>query len=169
MSIQVKTRGLVVLGLAIVLIYSGARTLSTMGNSSWRTAAWTQKVEFNPQSFMQNLEEFFSRLADTVYAYDYAYDDSRNPLKRVTLDVVARKKTQQQQSRARAASEASKRRPQPELTGLILDRRDPVAIIAIGKTSFTVKRGDFIEGNMVIEIDEGGVHLLIEGEVVTIR
>jgi Tfp pilus assembly protein PilP len=169
MSTKVNTRGLIVLGLAIILVYSGARTLATMGNSSWRTAAWTEKVEFNPQSFVQNLEEFFSRLADTVYAYDYAYDDSRNPLRRVKLDVVTKTKAQQQKSQTRAASEAARRKPRPRLAGLILDKRDPAAIIEVGKTSFTVKRGDFIEGNMVIEIDEGGVHLLIDGEVVTVR
>lgn len=169
MSAKINTKGLIVLGLAIILIYSGVRTLTTMGNNSWRTAAWTYKVEFNPQSFVHNLEEFFGRLADTVYAYDYAYDDSRNPLRRVKLDVITRKKAQQEISRVRAASEAAKRKPRPRLTGLILDKRDPVAIIQIGTANFTVKRGDFIEGNMVIEIDEGGVHLLIDGEVVTVR
>lgn len=169
MSAKINTKGLIVLGLAVILVYSGVRTLTTMGNDSWRTAPWTDKVEFNPQSFVQNLEEFFGRLADTVYAYDYAYDDSRNPLKRVKLNVITRSKAQKEKSQARAASAAAKQKPRPRLTGLILDKKDPVAIIQIGTKTFTVKRGDFLEGNLVIDIDEGGVHLLIDGEVVTIR
>lgn len=159
MSGKIKVRMLTVAGLAIILLYTGARTLTTMGESGWQAAVWTSKAEVGLESVLQNLEEFFTRLADTVYAYD----DSRNPL--VPVSVRAKKKAKASAPKAPAPS---KQKPKPQLTGLILDR-DPVAIIQIGDKTLTVKRGDYVEGNLVIEIDELGVHLLVEGDVVTIR
>lgn len=165
MSGKIKTEGLAIVALVIILLYSGLRTLTTVGDRGWKVTVWAERVELDLESVASDLEVFFSRLADTVYAHDYAEDDSRNPLKRISNSVQKKRPSKAPPPSA----PPPKREPIPQLTGLILDRDDPVAIIQYGPESITLKRGAFFQGNQVIEIDESGVHLLVEGDIVTIR
>jgi hypothetical protein len=54
------------------------------------------------------------------------------------------------------------------LTGLVLDE-NPVAIVEVGEQSLEVKVGSLLEGHKVIGIDERGVHILKNGNTVTIK
>jgi hypothetical protein len=166
MSGKIKPQGLAIVVLVIILLYCGLRTLTTVGDRGWKVTIWAERVELDLESVVSDLEVFFTRLADTVYAHDYADDNSRNPLKRISQKVQTKK---QSSERPRPTTPPPPRKPVPQLTGLILDRDDPVAIIKYGQESITLKRGGFFQGNQVIEIDESGVHLLVEGDIVTIR
>ncbi len=155
-----KTRAVAILMLFLILLYSGVRTYTTLKAHRWKAVSWVQKVELNPQSALQNLEEFFVRLTDDVYAYD----DARNPLVRIKKDVEARRQPKRETS---VVPRPVKVQPRAQLTALVLDR-DPVATIKIGNEEFKLRRGDFFQGGQVIEIDEQGVHLLADGAIKTI-
>jgi len=164
MSGKIEPKGLAIIGLVIILLYSGFRTVSTMGDRGWKVAVWADRVELDLESVVSDMEVFFTRLADTVYAHDYAGDNSRNPLVRIREQIrpVPPPPTPRH-------APPPRREPVPQLTGLVLDREDPVAIVKYGEESIALKRGDFFQGNQVIEIDESGVHLLVKGDIVTIR
>ena len=135
-----------------------------MGDRGGKVAVWADKVELDLESVASDMEEFFTRLADNVYAHDYAGDKSRNPLVRIKEQI----KPIPPPASSRPAT-PPRREPVPQLTGLVLDREDPVAIVKYREESIALKRGDFFQGNQVIEIDESGVHLLVKGDIVTIR
>jgi hypothetical protein len=164
MSGKIKAQGVSIIVLVVILLYCGFRTLTTMGDRGWKVTVWAERVEFDLEAVVSDLEVFFTRLADTVYAHDYAGDESRNPLVRIRKNVQTRT-----QVRQRPPTPPPKKVPVPQLTGLVLDREDPVAIVLYDKENYMLKRGDFFQGNQVIEIDESGVHLLVEGDIVTIR
>ena len=163
---KVTVVGLTVLGLLMVLLYSGARTLTTVEvNQGKVVALGTGAEDLGLKSVLQNLQQTFSEEASS----GSDWDESKNPLVTKASPVKPKKK-----SKAKAQPLKTKAGPKPpqdskpKLTGLILDQ-DPVAIIEIGKRHFEVRKGDLLGGHKVIDIDERGVHMLVGRTVVTLQ
>jgi len=158
--------GLTVLGLFVVLLYSGARTLTTVGVSEGKVVALgTGAEDLGLKSILQNLQQAFAEEVDS----GSDWNESKNPLVAKGSPVKPEKKPKAKAKPLPA--KAVQQIPQdskPKLTGLVLDQ-DPVAIIEIGKRHFEVRKGDLLEGHKVIDIDERGVHMLVGRTVVTLQ
>jgi hypothetical protein len=160
MLAKVDLKKLITLGLVIVLLYSGVRTLMTLTAGQKHIAKINDSIgNIRLEPVLGDLEQSFFAEADTVDSYDV----SRNPLE-------IRKNSGK--SRQRTSPPRPATRPQtrqlPRLTGLVLDK-NPVAIMEIDGMSVEVKTGDLIDGKKVVHIDEQGVHLLVNGKLETIR
>lgn len=163
---KVNVHGLAVLGLVIILLYSGVRTLTAVGDKGRKATVWeTAEGELDLEPFLQDLEEVFAEVADSVYGCD----DFRDPLVASKPPVQTKKRPRGEGGpRSSKAFGLHGRETRPKLTCLILDE-DPAAIVEVGERSLVVKKGDLVEGNRVMEIDDRGVHLMVDGAVVTLR
>jgi len=142
------------LGLVIIMLYCGIRTLMTLSAGRMQiTQINSGNSGISLESVLRELEQSFFAEADTINLYDV----TRNPLS-VSKPVKSPVRP----------SWRPKRRGIPRLTGLVLDE-NPVAIMEIKGVSVKVEIGDLLDGNKVIQIDEQGVHVLIDGKLETIR
>jgi len=158
MRIKMNTKSLVNLGLVIVFLYCGVRTLMTLSNAKKNIIPEENNTGIGLEPLLHNLEQSFLAEADTIETYDV----TRNPLS------IAKPKSKQKSKPKSSSSAAPKSQSLPRLTGLILDE-SPVAIMEIGGVSTEVKIGDLVNGGKVIHINEQGVHVLIDGKAVVIR
>jgi len=160
---KIDVKILTVLGLVIVLLYSGARTLGTVGASQKQSADWqTGEGDMSLEPVIRDLERAFSVSAPPESIG--VSETTRDPLV-AGKHVRPKKSSKSSKSQSSASASYTKR---PRLTGLILDE-DPVAIVEVGGRSFELKIGDTLEGKKVVDIDESGVHLLINGSVEILR
>jgi hypothetical protein len=161
MKQKVDSRFLIAIALGIILCYCGFRTLSTLrdgsGHSS-QSSASAQESEL--EYLLQDLQ------ANIVMAVDSSHtcENVRNPL-------AAQERPKEQKSSPKGPggpSSSTARRSSARLTGLVLDK-NPVAIVEVDDHSIEVKVGDLLDGYKIIAIDELGVHILRDGEIVIIR
>ncbi len=162
MGMKVNNRAVAIFGLLVILLYSGARTLTTAGDvGKGNVYLETDERKLYLESILLDLEEFFTQMADSAYGGV----GLRDPLLPSKLSVQPKQELQRQ---AKQLSPKPSAKQKPRLTGLVLDE-EPTAIVEIGQKSYVVKEGDVIEGSKVVLIDERGVHLWVNGEVVTLR
>jgi hypothetical protein len=162
MGMKVNKRAVAIFGLLVILLYSGARTLTTAGGvGGGNVHLETDEGKLYRESVLLDLEEIFTHMADSAYEGV----GLRDPLLPSKPSVQPKQKSQRQ---VKQLSPKPSAKQKPRLTGLVLDG-EPTAIVEIGQKSYVVKEGDVIEGSKVVLIDERGVHLWVNGEVVTLR
>jgi hypothetical protein len=119
----------------------------------------TGGTQGNIEFLLQDLEKSLIVEADTV-ATGNQLRDPMVPGKPGHMWTTA----SSQKSTAKAIASG----PGAKVTGLVLDQ-SPVAIVEVNGISQEVKVGDLLEGREVIQIDEEGVHVLKDGNVVIVR
>jgi len=145
--------------LIAVLLYCGFRSLGSMASASSHLSQ-TEGGQ-NPgtiERLLRDLDRTMSTEVDTSLACQVARDPfTAVAEKKKALAPAPAKKTTYKAPRSTA-----------RLTGLILDQ-NPVAIVEIGDKSLEVRVGSTLDGHKVIGIDERGVHILKNGNVVIIN
>jgi hypothetical protein len=145
-------------GLLVVILYCIVRTLGALAASP--ETAVNEAANANPgelELLLHDLKQNITVMSDSVEACSQL----RNPL---VEGKAPRKQKSSSQTQKRYVKPSTKAR----LTGLVLDD-NPMAIVEIKGISHEVEIGDLLEGKKVIDIDERGVHVLDNKEVVIIR
>jgi len=158
---KINANILAAFGLVVVMLYCIFRTLSTLAAGSGGVVALkTDSTQGNIEFLLQDLEKSIIVEADTVPASSHP----RDPM-------VPGKPVQIWTSTSpgqRTATKSSASGSGAKVTGLVLDQ-NPVAIVEVNGVSQEVKVGGLLEGCEVIQIDENGVHILKDGNVVTVQ
>jgi hypothetical protein len=155
MNLKLNSKSLATLGLVVIFLYCGVRTLMTLSNAQKSVVTEASNSGISLEPLLHNLEQGFFAEADTIDAEEV----TRDP-----LSIVKRSYKKSSWSKPPTSSAKSPTR----VTGLVLDE-NPVAIMEIGGVSKEVKIGDRVDGNKVIHIDEQGVHVLKDGKSSIIR
>ncbi len=160
MKDKIDPKILIIVGLIAALLYCGFRSLSSMAAASSRMTLLT--TDQNPgtlERLLRDLERTMMVEIDTTLACS----DARDPFR-----VVKEKKSAKPVAPIQTPVSGQKsRETRMRLAGLILDR-NPAAIVEVGDKSLEVKVGSLLEGHKVIAIDERGVHILKNGNIVII-
>jgi len=163
MKNKIDPKILIIVVLIIVLLYCGFRSLGSMAAASgYLTGSSSDQNPGTMERLLRDLDRTLVTATETDTSRaclelrdPFAVVDSKPPAK-----PVKPKKT--------ASYSGSSRRTGPRVTGLILDQ-NPVAIVEIDDKSLEVRVGSLLEGHKVIGIDERGVHVLKNGDVVIIN
>jgi hypothetical protein len=160
MKNKIDPKIVIIAGLVIVLLYCGFRTLSSMAAASGHLTQ-TDCVQ-NPGAVEQLLRDLDRTMViDAESDSSLACPTDRDPF--TAAEVGREVKTQASKPVTRTTSVKKMR-----LTGLILDQ-NPVAIVEVGGESLEIRVGSLLDGHKVISIDERGVHILKNGNVVIIN
>jgi hypothetical protein len=161
MKDKIDPKILMIVGLIIVLLYCGFRSLTSVAAMSSQLSQLSgEQALGTPERLLRDLDRTIVVEADT----SLGCPDHRDPF---SVLEAARITTSGVSTRTTTTGQTT-RRSKMRLTGLILDQ-NPMAIVEVGGQSLEVRVGSLLEGYKVVGIDERGVHILKGDNIIIIR